>query len=75
MQWEDLSDNAKEIMLDLGNLLPKETPSDREVEGWVCGEFGETVTIGYSSHYLREMAAACLEVADWLDKRAESGND
>ena len=75
MQWEDLSDNAKEIMLNLGGCLPTETPSDRWVEGWANGRYGETVTIGYSSHYLREMAAACLEVADWLDKRAESGND
>lgn len=67
MKWEDLSIDARQWMRDLGEFGPTVHAAKREVKGY--GIDGKTY---YTSEDLRGIAAACTEVADWLDRRAES---
>jgi len=68
--WKELSTNALETMEGLGNFGPTVRPELREVKGYVDG--GKCY---YSSSDLRDVARGCIEVADWLDKRAaDAGN-
>lgn len=73
MKWEDLSKQARDAMKDLGNFGPTVKVQDRKVKGFTYAGEGTAKTY-YSSADLREIAIACTEVADWLDKRAESGS-
>lgn len=67
---KDISDGAKAWMKLLGNFTPTVLPERRELKGYVLDENGESGNAYYDSGELRELAAACSEVADWLDKRA-----
>lgn len=69
MKWEDLSQLARDAMKELGNFGPTVNVADRLVKGWTCDDEGVGKTY-YSSDDLRQIAAACNEVADWLDKRS-----
>lgn len=68
--WEDISASARDVMKALGNFGPTVHASAREVKGYTY-EDGEGGKQYLSSDDLRRIAAACEEVAEWLDKRAE----
>jgi hypothetical protein len=72
MEWNELSKATLEAMEVIGNYGPTANPEGRTVKGYTwdaddgCG--GQCYL---DSRDLREIAVACIEVADWLDKRAE----
>lgn len=71
MNWEDVSEEARRIMDELGNFSPTALVFDCEVKGWIYDE--ETASrckTYWTATNLRHIAAACNEVADWLDNRA-----
>lgn len=61
----------------IGGFHPSYNPLRREVDGFTYDEELQepgvisAVATTYTSCDLREFAAAFIEVADWLDKRAE----
>lgn len=63
-QWKELSADTLSVMAELGNFGPTTNVSNREVKGYVDGK------VYYSSADLRRVAAACEEVAAWLDEMA-----
>lgn len=69
MKWEDLSQKTRDVMRELGNFGPTVNPARRELKGWTWDEEGLGKTY-WTSADLRDIAAACAEAADWLDKRA-----
>ena len=72
MNWDDLSDEARAVMEELGNLSPTVNVQYKEVKGYTLdSESGEGGKTYWSSDDLRTTARACDEVAAWLDKRAE----
>ena len=71
MIWFDLSTNARDWMGELGGFGPTVHAGNREVKGCTLGADGEPGKTYWSSEDLRKIAAACNEVANWLDKRAE----
>lgn len=71
MNWDtDISESAKETMKFLGNFGPADIVGWREVKGRSFTLCEERAYL--SADELRKIAAGCIEVADWLDKRAES---
>lgn len=70
MEWEDVSTQARSVMKELGNFGPTVNILDRYVKGYTIGAGGESARTYYDSNDLRVIAASCVEVADWLDKRA-----
>jgi hypothetical protein len=71
VNWDDLSESARAALKDLGNFGPTVTASHRLVKGYMANDDGDTVSVYYTSRDMREMAKAFVEVAEWLDKRAE----
>ena len=74
MEWiNDLSKNAREVMEELGNFGATVNAKDRLVKGYkMDSDDGECCKHYYSSDDLRNIAAGCIEVADWLDSRADA---
>lgn len=70
LQWDDVSVEARETMRLLGHFKPTVYAENKEVKGWIEEE-GKTYI---NSADLRVMAVHFLEVADWLDKRADAAN-
>ena len=71
MKWEDLSQLARDSMKELGNFGPTVNVAERLVKGAMYDpDCDGAVKTYYSSDDLRQIAAACNEVADWLDKRS-----
>ena len=66
----EVSESARGWMRTLGHFTPTINPDNREVKGSMLGEYGDAEKTYFSSKELRELAAACSEVADWLDERA-----
>lgn len=66
----DISESAKAWMKLLGNFGPTVRAESREMKGMTVDECGDHVKTYYDSGELRELAKACIEVADWLDRRA-----
>lgn len=71
MKWEALSCQTLGVMRDLGNFSPTFHAINREVKGYKLDSEGEAGKCYYTSSDLRQIAIACKEVADWLDKRAQ----
>jgi hypothetical protein len=71
VNWEDVSEKSHEVMKELGSFSPTNSPQNREVKGYTLDPDGDAGKTYWGSSDLREIAAACVEVADWLDKRAE----
>ena len=71
MKWEDVSSLSRHTMRELGEFGPTVNAEDRVVKG-VTFDDGDPCKTYWSSGDLRQIAAACAEVADWLDKRAAS---
>ncbi len=72
MDWiKDLSKNARDVMDALGNFGPTVHALNREVKGYAMdSDTGECGKCYYTSEDLRRIASGCVEVAEWLDKRA-----
>lgn len=70
MNWSDLTQETRDVMEELGNFKPTNTPKNKQIKGYKQEEDG-TVSVYYDSSDLRMVAAACIEVAEFLDKRAE----
>ena len=73
--WESLSQNAKDTMQLLGNFGPTIRGCSREVKGWAMCEDGFTERAYYDNNDLRNIAAGCLEVAQWLEERARGEDE
>lgn len=71
MEWTDVSLMARAWMADIGNFGPTIHAEKRELKGRVADENGEVCKTYFTSDELRALSAACNEVADWLDKRAD----
>lgn len=72
MDWNtDISSLAKTWMKFLGNFGPTAKEESRELKGYMHNDEGGG-KVYLDAGELRELAAACNEVAAWLDKRAES---
>lgn len=75
MSWDDISDNAKHWMRELGCFSPTVNKKDACVKGYaIDAESGEAGKTYYSSHDLSELARACREVSEWLQHRANEGD-
>ena len=72
MQWDDISDKGKAWMRDLGNFGPTANAKERTVKGYMHDDDGGDGRTYLDSGDLRGLAAACNEVADWLDKRSDA---
>ena len=68
--WEDLTPKARDWMRDLGNFGPTVRAERRELKGYTHDDEGAVKTY-WTSADLRELAWACIEVAGWLDHRAD----
>lgn len=68
----DISNSAKAWMKLLGNFGPTVLAERKELKGYTVDDDGDHVKTYYDSDELRELAAACTEVADWLDRRADA---
>lgn len=66
----EVSENSRGWMRTLGHFTPTVNPIYREVKGSMLGEHGDAEKTYFDSKELRALASACIEVADWLDKRA-----
>lgn len=75
MNWDDLSESARKVMRELGNFSPTFHQSEKLVKGYTLDDEGDPGKRYYSSAYLRQIAEACVEVADWLDSRAAQHNN
>lgn len=71
MEWDELSWNARYWMDKLGSFGPIDNKKAKTLKGSTLSEYGEGVKTYWTSQDLRDIADACTEVADWLDKRAE----
>jgi hypothetical protein len=65
-RWCDLSEDALNVMKELGEFTPTVHTQSREVKG-----VRDSDKCYLDSRDLRRIALACVEVADWLDLRAE----
>lgn len=71
MNWTDVSQKARDVMKEFGNFSPTVHAANKEVKGYTHDDEGGGKCY-WSSDDLRGIAAACIEVANWLDKRAEA---
>lgn len=69
-QWNELTPDTLEIMQDLGNFTPTSRIQDKLVKGYTYDDNGEGGKTYWSSDHLRDIVNACIEVADFLDERA-----
>lgn len=65
--WEELSDDALEVMAMLGQCGPTNKVENRQVKG--CDEDGCSFYLDADN--LRDYARGCAEVAQWLEQRAK----
>lgn len=69
-QWTDLNPDTLEVMKELGYFTPTSRVEDKLVKGYTYDENGEGCKTYLSPENLRDIAYACIEVADFLDERA-----
>lgn len=69
MEWDLLSIKAKSWMMFLGDFGPTVNAKEKTLKGYMHDEDGGGEAYMTATD-LRELAASCNEVADWLDKRA-----
>ena len=73
MEWTDVSEDARDWLEMLGHFSPTVHAQNRELKGCLHHEDGEDGRTYLDAGDLRNIAAACNEAADWLDKRAAAG--
>jgi hypothetical protein len=61
-EWKTLK--CAEVLRELGEFGPTVNPALKELKGYIDGK------CYYDASDLRELAAACIEAADWLERRA-----
>ncbi len=66
MKWDELSDNARAEMEWLGRFGP--TNSKLLLKGYRLDEDGDEGKAYLNASELRRIAAACLEVAAWMEQ-------
>jgi len=72
MDWKtDISSLSQTWMKFLGDFGPTVHEHLRELKGYMHDDEGGG-KVYLDAGELRELAAACNEVADWLDKRADA---
>ncbi len=72
MQWEDLDKGTLDVMEELGGFGPTVNPQHRIIKGVMYSQYqNDVVKTYYNSEDLRVLAKHLLEVAAWLDKRAD----
>jgi len=69
-EWKDLPASTLQAMKDLGNFGPTANAHNREIKGYMHHDNGDDGRTYFDSHELRVLAVACIDVADWLDARA-----
>ena len=69
---KDLSITAKQHLSFLGNFGPTTVTANREVKGQLVDEDNCGCTTYLNSTELRDVAVSLLEVAQWLDDRANA---
>jgi hypothetical protein len=72
MKWPDISEDARSWLKMLGDFGPTAHAKNRELKGYIAADEGEDGRTYLNSRDLREIAASCIEAADWLDKRADA---
>jgi hypothetical protein len=72
MEWEEVSEAARDTMRELGFFGPTVNVADRLVKGYGFWGDDEAGKVYLSSKDLRTIVPHLVEVADWLDKRAET---
>lgn len=72
---QDISKGAQAWMQLLGDFGPTVRVDSMELKGYTRDKDGDTVKTYYDSGELRELSAACLEVADWLERRAQQAKE
>jgi hypothetical protein len=66
-KWDkEISPEARETVRLLGHFQPTTIPENKEIKGWIEGE-GK---VYFNSEDLSKMAAHFIEIASWLDNRA-----
>lgn len=68
MEWTEVSAEARHWLEMLGHFGPTVRAENRELKGYL-GDEGRTY---FDSSDLRNIAAAMIEAANWLDKRADA---
>jgi hypothetical protein len=67
-EWDELSQDTLDVMKDLGEFQPTLDPVKKMVKGYTYdAEYGNVIKTYWDSNALRAIAAACVQVADWLD--------
>lgn len=70
MDWTDVSEDAREWLKMLGGFSPTVHAKQRELKGQLHSDYGDDGRCYLDAGDLRNLAAALIEAADWLDKRA-----
>jgi len=68
--WTEVSEVSRQWLKTIGDFGPTVHAKSRELKGYLHAEEGEDGRTYIDANELRELAAACVEAADWLDKRA-----
>lgn len=70
---ENLSPRALKTLEFLGDFEPTSDPSKKAIKGWFMLSVGGRESQVYlNAKELRDMAGDFLEVADWLERRANN---
>lgn len=70
---ENLSPRALKTLEFLGDFEPSSEPSKKSIKGWLMlGVGGRESRVYLDAKELRDMAGDFLEIADWLERRANS---
>ena len=72
MEWTEVSEDARDWLKMLGGFGPTVHAKQRELKGCLHSEYGEDGRTYLDAGDLRNIAAAMIEAADWLDKRADA---
>jgi len=68
---ENLSPRALKTLEFLGDFDPTDDPSKKSMKGWIS-EGGRESRAYIDAKEFREMAGDFLEIADWLERRANN---
>lgn len=71
MDWNELPQETRDWMEFIGDFRPTSRMDSRQLFGFFGDDWGCDNDQVIDANQLRELAAACIEVADWLDRRAE----
>lgn len=71
MKWAELPKSTRYWMDFLGDFSPTVHEDARELKGGMADKEGNVERVYLCANDLRQLASACQDAADWLDKRAE----